>query len=593
MNIRGFNRIALVSVGIAAFVALFALIGYRAVGRFRNTLQLCPPKTLQDLPGKILRTENLNFVQGIGTEYKVLATSSLERIFQDGSSVTEPVFEDRVQLSAARNEFESFQLAVFNGAGELPHVRFDLSELSNPDGHRLGGNAVSWRVIGYVPTKKPYYPVKRVGRWPDPLLPAQPVTIAPHSVQPFWFTIFIAPETTPGIYYGSIEVLVDKALTTTIPIQIEVYPFTLPRRNTLKTAFDFYGHITDKRYPIRPAEDTSAYRARIERINDAFIVSMLQCRMNPILNLDIRSEQEQARLRRYISYGLTQFAVGKHGGTFNNNWPESDREINALIEEYQTYGEILAAQQWTDKHYIYAWDESALGAPRIAKIAAMIHRASPQLRTMVCYHGFWDPAKFPHWGDDIDIWTFGISDYDREKFDLMVGMGKEMWLYVSGSSSDGAPNLAIDADSMEYRIIPWMCWKFDIKGFLYWCVNWWPRVDPFESAANTAWNQNGNGLLFYPGKDEPINSLRAEIFRDGMEDYEYLVLLRDLLKKFEQRGLQNKYAREYFRAKEFLAVNNEIVASFTDFARAPGKLLVHRKKLAEAIIQIMAINSIA
>jgi hypothetical protein len=541
-----------------------------------------PRQDLGKLPGKMFQNKSGKF--------KVLMSSSLEKILQDGGSITEPNFEDRVQVSVARNEFESFQLAIFNVGNQLQRVHFNISELKTPDGRSLENNAVSWRIVGYVPTKKPHYHTKYVGMWPDPLLPARPATIRANSVQPFWFTIFIGSETPSGIYKGSIEVLEDENLLATIPVRIEVYPFVLPGKSTLKTAFDFYDHLTSKRYPKQIGEHDSDYRARIDRINDSFIVSMLQFRMNPILNMDLRSEKEQLRLTRYISLGLTNFAVGKHGGSFNNKWPLSNEGIDALGQEYQSFSKTLAAFGLSENPYVYVWDEKEMGSPRIAKIAAMIHQASPQLRNMVTYQGFWEPKKFPNWGNDIDIWAFNLTYYNPKLYESMVRMGKEMWIYVSGPGSDGAPDLVIDADSIEYRIIPWMCWKFGIKGFLYWCVNWWPVVDPFESAANTDWNQNGNGLLFYSGKDGPVASLRAEIFRDGMEDYEYLILLRNLVKKFEEKGLERKYAHEYAMAKDLLNPDDGILESFTKFTRRPTNLLTYRKRMAEEIILMMELN---
>src|SRR5262249_43353785 len=36
---------------------------------------------------------------------------------------------------------------------------------------------------------------------------------------------------------------------------------------------------------------------------------------------------------------------------------------------------------------------------------------------------------------------------------------------------------------------------------------------------------NGDGTLFYPGRDAPIASIRLALLRDAEEDYEYLELL--------------------------------------------------------------------
>ena len=46
---------------------------------------------------------------------------------------------------------------------------------------------------------------------------------------------------------------------------------------------------------------------------------------------------------------------------------------------------------------------------------------------------------------------------------------------------------------------------------------------------------NGDGYIFYPGKligqKEPFSSVRMESHRDGVEDYEYFVILEKLAKQ--------------------------------------------------------------
>jgi len=156
-------------------------------------------------------------------------------------------------------------------------------------------------------------------------------------------------------------------------------------------------------------------------------------------------------------------------------------------------------------------------------------------------------------------------------------------MYVSGPGGSGSPNLAIDFDSIDYRIIPWLCRKYDIKGFLYWCVNWWPYVDPFKSAANTKWEQNGNGLLFYPGENGPIDSLRAEIFRDGMEDYEYLHLLEEKIKQLEANKSDPNYKAVLDKAKGLLNIDNSLVSSAFIYTKNPELIYKRRDDIAETI----------
>ena len=213
----------------------------------------------------------------------------------------------------------------------------------------------------------------------------------------------------------------------------------------------------------------------------------------------------------------------------------------------------------------------------------MIHRAYPGLKNMVCYHGIWHPDTDPQWGKDIDIWTFQIDDFSETKMRKLQKIGKEIWMYISGPGGYGSPNLAMDFDSIDYRIIPWLCWKFDLRGFLYWCVNWWPTADPFKTAKNSKWEQNANGLLFYPGEDGPIPSLRLEIFRDGMEDYEYIQILLKKLKILKKKGTDPAAKKFLADSIKLLTVDDSIAVSLSKFTKSGEFLKDRRNAIAEKI----------
>jgi len=514
----------------------------------------------------------------------VYVASSLDRIFKDGMTLVKPVFSNAADISLARNEHESFQVVVRADKQLLEDVQLSVSDLVDPQtGQMIKQGSVSWRVVGYVPTKKPYYPVKYVGLWPDPLLPGTKTNVPPGITQPFWVTVYAPAGTAPGRYEGTVTVTARDVPAITVPVRARVYDFDIPKASRLKTAFDFYGHITYKQFPQREDEPDRAYKSRLGEINDKFIITMLQYRMNPILNLDPTLNEEMANVDRYLLHGLNNFSIGKRGGTFANNWPGDQEAIDNLEGLYRTYGEMLKLNNFLNYNYIYTWDEGEIGNPQVSKITAMIHRAYPGLKNMVCYHGIWDPDERPDWGKDIDIWTFQIDNFHEGKMRKLQALGKEIWMYISGPGGTGAPNLAVDFDSMDYRIVAWLCWKYDIKGFLYWCVNWWPTVDPFKNAANTRWGQNGNGLLFYPGKDGPLASLRAEVFRDGMEDYEYIQRLYDTLKYLKQNKQDEQYKEYFEESMRLLKVDDSIVVSPTEFTRDTEHLIGRRNQIAEQI----------
>jgi hypothetical protein len=514
----------------------------------------------------------------------IFVASSLDRIFLDGKTLTKPSFTQSASLSLAKNEYESFQIVISNGKNQLHSVQLEISDLVNEGGAgKIDKRNISWRSVGYIPTKKPYYPVKFIGLWPDPLLPLEKIEINPGITQPLWVTVYVAKDAYAGTYKGKIKVTSGNAILGEIPLSVKVHDFALPLKNHLKTAFGFYEHVTSARYPKKKNEGEGAYQERISRLNEKYILDMLNYRINPILNIDPSSQGGLNRLERYIGFGLSNFSLGKRGGTFGNNWPETKEEIEQLLPVYRAYAWTLKFNKVFDYHYIYTWDEGKIGDPRVSRICAMIHQADPQLKNMVCYHGFWEPDKNPEWGKDIDIWCFQIDSFNERKMRALKDLGKEIWMYVSGPGGKGSPNLAIDFDSIDYRIIPWLCWKYDIKGFLYWSVNWWPFVDPFKSAMNTKWEQNGNGLMYYPGEDGPIASLRLEVFRDGIEDYEYLYLLAERIRQIEDRNLSASGPELIKKAKELLAIDKSIISSPFSFTKDSRTLTGRRRDIAEAI----------
>jgi len=95
---------------------------------------------------------------------------------------------------------------------------------------------------------------------------------------------------------------------------------------------------------------------------------------------------------------------------------------------------------------------------------------------------------------------------------------------------------------------------------------------------------NGDGMLIYPGPDiTPVSSIRLEIIRDGIEDYEYLALLSRLVT--QSRTLPGrKQPREVLRrAEDLLTVPAEMSRSMTEFTKDPDMILERRRAIADAI----------
>ena len=158
------------------------------------------------------------------------------------------------------------------------------------------------------------------------------------------------------------------------------------------------------------------------------------------------------------------------------------------------------------------------------------------------------------------------------------------------------------------RIWLWQTFKRNIEGILVWQTNYWhsqaaypekgERQNPYEDPMSwqhgydakpgeqRPWG-NGDGRFLYPpvaavkGKtsqpilDGPVDSIRWEHLRDGIEDYEYLCILRRLLETAGADPLP-----EY---EKLLEVPGTITRSLTDFASDGAPIEQRRHQIALAI----------
>jgi len=99
----------------------------------------------------------------------------------------------------------------------------------------------------------------------------------------------------------------------------------------------------------------------------------------------------------------------------------------------------------------------------------------------------------------------------------------EPWLFMH---EEDFPSFHVDAAAAEFRLAPWVCHAQRMSGFMHSGLNKWPEQWLLQRnfSAVVESPNSLNGVLFYPGPDGLVPSIRAELLRDGLEDYEYLRL---------------------------------------------------------------------
>ncbi|MCX7661130.1 MAG: DUF4091 domain-containing protein, partial [Candidatus Omnitrophica bacterium] len=375
-----------------------------------------------------------------------------------------------------------------------------------------------------------------------------------------------------------------------IKISLRVWDFTLPKYFHLRTAFDFYEYLVDLRTPRKDNESEQDYTERKEELKKNYYLDMLRHRINPIHNVGnpkflgkkdnvylLDFEEFDRKVEFYRNFGQTCFGIAQEWPYgYKGNWTDKwygFKNAEAVEGVFREYGKHLEEKGWLDFAYAYIFDETF---HRVKDITSLIHKGHPGIKnllTMTPQEGY----------PDIDIWCVRINNIERKTVEDFRKKGKEIWMYIAGHTSP-YPSLNLDLPSIEYRIIPWICWKYETKGLLYWCVNWWHNVDPWKDSMNYP-GQNGNGCLYYPSLDgiNPIGSIRLEILRDGLEDYEYLFLLKKLLERLKEKKNNEVLIKNIER---ILTLPKKVLRDAGCFSYSSKNLLDLRKKIGFLIENI-------
>jgi hypothetical protein len=122
--------------------------------------------------------------------------------------------------------------------------------------------------------------------------------------------------------------------------------------------------------------------------------------------------------------------------------------------------------------------------------------------------------------------------------------GRQVGIYNGYRPATGS--VLIDTDAVDFRVLPWIGWKYDLDQYFFWMTTYWTdytdggrRWNIFTNPLNTQAQKNGSGTLFYPGQDRiyreedrglpgPMASIRMKNWRRGMQDFEYLWIAREL-----------------------------------------------------------------
>jgi len=333
------------------------------------------------------------------------------------------------------------------------------------------------------------------------------------------------------------------------------------------------------------------------------------------------SAWDKAMARGIDHYSFNSFRLdipGMGGGTFHARYApellgfkEDTPHYKALFNSYCTgVQEHLRAKGWLDEAFIYWFDEPD---PKDYEFVnngfAKLKDAAPDINRMLT------EQVEPGLVGGPNIWCPVTPNYNHEAAEQRRGQGEKFWWYVCTGPKAPYCTLFIDHPGTELRVWLWQTWQRKIDGILVWQTNYWtssaaypdpqqpqnPYEDPmgWTSGYSTPKGEkrpwgNGDGRFIYPPLsaaaanpaepvlDGPVDSIRWEMLRDGIEDYEYLAILKKLLAGKKDK-LTAQQSKDYFA---LLEVPEDITKDMTTFTKDPAPIEARRDRIARAIVEL-------
>jgi hypothetical protein len=454
-------------------------------------------------------------------------------------------------------------------------------------------------------------PASATGFWPDALAPlTDPFSMAAEfrtavRNRAIWVDVVTPAAIPAGDYTGALRVTQNASPLDELRLNLKVYDFALPSETHLITYMGLSGRQLAAFHDLPPGSpDTKP----LLRKYHAFLY---ENRMEPWFNESLQPEIQLA------GDNLTLRFDGQAYDLYLNQWrtkrvilEAAPRELtrdavrapfsDALTARIKAYlaqvVQFYKQRGWLDRLVF----NSPIDEPNTAQAfadtrqwAELVHQAAPGVPFLATK----SPAGGnPDWGPLTGyVNSFSVHGNDLNRLPVKDAIraeqakGGEITWYISCDQVYPQPNYFIDASPMDPVMVPWITWRYGMQGILYWDLKFRsqtpdPWLNPVTYLSGFLCSNgnilNGEGSLIYPGsrvrrytgqKDVagPVSSIRFELLREGIEDYEYLWLLKSL-------GDQ-PFADDAAKT---------LVVDVRAFSRNPEDLAALRHKMANRIEQL-------
>lgn len=556
----------------------------------------------------------------LASDVHVWAVPSLAKVRPDDPAQTSNLVWDgqsrTVTVAGARNEHVPFQLVISTPPPPSRHTPpasgffVEAGDLESAHA-RIPREQVRLYLEHYILCYAVSSPVGSPGFWPDALAPlTEPFSMAAEfrrtvRNRPVWVDIVIPEDARPGEYVGRLRVTRDGEPVGEVRLRLKVYDFALPAETHLITYMGVSERYVARFHDVKPG--SAEARRLLMRYHEFLYRNRMEPWFNELLEPEIERRDgelvvqfDRAAYQQYLNVWKTKRVVLEAAPGRLRRLLEGEPFSEKFNRQVKSYLAQVAAwfrdNGWLDRLVF----NSPIDEPNTAEAyeetrrwARLVREAAPGVPFLVTEAPVPDR---PEWGPLTGFAThFSVHGNALNRQDVLEAIaaeqkkGGEITWYISCDQKYPQPNYFIDAPAMDPVMVPWITWRLGLNGILYWALDYWPQtVDPWLNPVtylsgyfcSGGYVLNGEGSLLYPGSrvrrytgqkdvDGPVSSIRFELLREGIEDYEYLWMLRSL----GDGDLADRIA-------------GELVRGVREFTRDPAALFEARAKMAARLEEL-------
>jgi hypothetical protein len=409
----------------------------------------------------------------------------------------------------------------------------------------------------------------------DPLMDLPEVDVPAYRAQPIWFTVQIPESLTPGTYNGKLHIQTDQYREVTLRLAVNVLPPALPAPKDYQFFLDLWFNpnavavandlepwseehwkqidtyladlasggaktvtTTIVPYPwkidwlggTKHSQTYIGYPTMVNWLRDAsgnwsFDYSLFDRFVETCFRHNID--------RRIDAFSLTPFDH-KGGWKIQFSHKENNRADTLFFDHpddqfkkiwkifLQDFENHLSQKGWLNKTYL-SFDES----PRevMDAILDIVSDSAPVFLKQFSIAGKIENESLA--GSLSIFYTFLPEHLTKDDENMLIlekrrsDPAKTTTYYLCGDPAH--PNTFTYSPAIEARMLPWLSAYYKLDGYLRWAYNSWSDKDPYN---NPVFNFiQGDDSYVYPGKSGPVSSIRWELLKEGIEDYELLKVI--------------------------------------------------------------------